>query len=177
MAKQDAAPVAGTAVQDRIAALTAETRRQAQELADLASLLDRAEARCAALEHDLAAAREIPEETGTAQAPEEYRRALSSLRRRVAELNAESDGQAQDLARLARLVFDKEEALKRRNAAAHEAGQAAAAARRDLLAVQEAEAACARRLAEAEARIEALLHSSSWRITAPLRGLARLWKR
>jgi len=100
----------------------------------------------------------------------EHERALTHLRDTVAERDTKMATQAGELAQMARMILEKEEALKRRNAAAHEADQEAAALRDEL-------ENRSRVLAEAEAHRQALLDSTSWRVTAPLRRLILMLRR
>ncbi|MFD1810505.1 hypothetical protein ACFSHQ_27440 [Gemmobacter lanyuensis] len=71
--------------------------------------------------------------------------------------------QADELAQMAQMIVEKEEALKRRKAAAHAADTALAALRH--------------KLARIGAQHEAVLQSDSWKVTAPLRWISRLLRR
>lgn len=111
-------------------------------------------------------------------------RSLKRLNDRMAGLDTEVNTQANDLAQMALLILEKEEALKRRNAAAHEAETKAAELAQDLAQAREdietriqAISGLEQELADGEMFRQALLDSTSWRVTAPLRRLASLFRK
>ncbi len=147
-------------------------------------------------------------------------RAVTKLRQRMNDFEGEIGTQSRDLAAMAKIILDKEEALKIRNAAAHEALKVANDSEKRIKALHdevarlknEAEVAQLRReeeaaqrhseeevakmkiqeevaqlraeidtrnrlLAEAEGKQRALIASTSWRITAPMRRIVSAFRR
>jgi hypothetical protein len=102
---------------------------------------------------------------------------VTQLREKTDRLDAEAAMQADDMAQMARMILEKEEALKRRNAEAHKAAAEVTTLQQDLERLGQELAARSEALAAAEGDREALLHSTSWKLTAPLRRLSMMLKR
>ena len=153
----------------------AQVAQQAQEAEALRATLAEARAegeadaaRIAALQAELEDRHRTLEERG---------QAVTQLREKASRLDAEATAQAGDLAQMAQLILEKEEALKRRNAAAHEARDQATGLQQDVARLQAELEARDQALAEVEAHRQALLGSTSWRVTAPLRRILMMLKR
>jgi hypothetical protein len=102
---------------------------------------------------------------------------VTQLREKTDRLDAEAATQADDMAQMARMILEKEEALKRRNVEAHKVAAEVTTLQQDLERLGQELAARSEALAAAEGEREALLHSTSWKLTAPLRRLSMMLKR
>ncbi|MEO3479090.1 hypothetical protein AAFO90_15580 [Phaeobacter sp. CAU 1743] len=103
--------------------------------------------------------------------------AVTKLREKNGRLDAEAAAQADDMAQMAQMILEKEEVLKRRNAEAHKAEAEVTALRQDLERIGQELEVRSHALAAAEGEREALLRSTSWKLTAPLRRLSMMLKR
>lgn len=154
--------------QEQIAQQVQETEALRATLAEARAEGEADVARIAALQAELEDRRRTLEERG---------QAVTQLREKASRLDAEATAQAGDLAQMAQLILEKEEALKRRNDAAHEARDQAAGLQQDVARLQAELEARDQALAEVEAHRQALLDSTSWRVTAPLRRILMMLKR
>lgn len=155
-------------LQGKLQTLSSALEQRSHEAEETAAALKAAQAQLRQQEQATEAL-QAELETGR-RALEERDRSVAHLREKTARLDAEAEAQAGDLAQMAQLIIEKEEALKRHNALIQETGAEAAALRQELEARDQA-------LAAAEAERAALLHSTSWKLTAPLRRLSMMLKR
>ncbi len=103
--------------------------------------------------------------------------AITKLNEGNDRLDKEAAAQADEMAQMAQLILEKEEVLKRRNSDAHQAQAEVTTLRQDLERVRKELEARSHDLAAAEGERQALLRSTSWKLTAPLRRLSIMLKR
>lgn len=103
--------------------------------------------------------------------------AITKLNEKNDGLDAETAAQAGEMAQMAQLILEKEEVLKRRNADAHQAQAEATTLRQEIERIRNELEARSHDLAAAEGERQALLRSTSWKLTAPLRRLSIMLKR
>ena len=169
-------------LQGRLQSLTSALEQRSHEAEETAKALKEAQAleaeSRAAGEADAARIAALQAELeDRSRTLEERAQAVTQLREKASRLDAETTAQAGELAQMAQLIIEKEEALKRRNAAALEASEQAAGLQQDVARLQAELEARDQALAEVEAHRQALLGSTSWRVTAPLRRILMMLKR
>ncbi|SFQ70617.1 hypothetical protein [Donghicola eburneus] len=103
--------------------------------------------------------------------------AITKLNEGNDRLDKEAAAQAGEMAQMAQLILEKEEVLKRRNSDAHQAQAEVTSLRQDLERARKELEARSHDLAAAEGERQALLRSTSWKLTAPLRRLSMMLKR